>query len=415
MTPTKSPNENISTKWREIHGLRNWENLLNPLHPWLRRELVKYGEFVQATYDAFDIDPFSEYCGSSRYNRHKLFEELGLTQHGYKVTKYIYAMSHVDVPRCFGRSFLGEKWSKDSNWMGYVAVSDDEESARIGRRDIVMAWRGTVTPTEWFTDLKTRLERIDDDQQNGSIKVEHGFLSIYRSKSELTRYNKLSASEQVMQEVNRLMELYKGKGEEISFTIAGHSLGGALALLNAYEAATSIPGLPISVISFGAPRVGNMAFNEKLSEIGVKTLRIVVKQDIVPKLPGILVNKILQGLGVVSRKLNWVYRHVGTELKLDMFMSPYLKHESDLIGSHNLEICLHLVDGFLGKQSKFRWNARRDVALVNKTTDMLIEELRIPEFWYQLPYKGLVLNKHGRWVKPYKEPEDVPSPFCEKS
>jgi hypothetical protein len=184
-----------------------------------------------------------------------------------------------------------------------------------------------------------------------------------------------------MREVNRLMELYKGKAEEISFTIAGHSLGGALALLNAYEAATSIPGLPISVISFGAPRVGNMAFKEKLSEIGVKTLCIVVKQDIVPKLPGILVNKILHKLGLVTRKLNWVYMHVGIELKLDMFMSPYPKHQSDLSGNHNLEICLHLLDGFHGKQSKLRWNARRDVALVNKTTVMLIEDLRIPEFW----------------------------------
>ncbi|KAL0011765.1 hypothetical protein SO802_006873 [Lithocarpus litseifolius] len=146
-----------------------------------------------------------------------------------------------------------------------------------------------------------------------------------------------------MEEVNRLIKFYKAKGEEIRFTITGHSLGGALALLNAYEATTSISGLPISVIPFGAPRVGNLAFKEKLDEMGVKTLRIVLKQDIVPKFP--------------------------------------------------------------------RWNAQRDVALVNKATDMLIKELRIPKIWYQLPYKGLVLNKHGRWVKPSREPEDVPSPL----
>ncbi|XP_030972286.1 phospholipase A1-Igamma1, chloroplastic-like [Quercus lobata] len=407
MTPTKSPKENISTKWREIHGLHNWDSLLDPLHPWLRREIIKYGEFAQATYDGFEFDPLSEFCGSCRYNRHKLFEELGLTNHGYKVTKYIYAMSHVDVPSWFERSHLGETWSKDSNWMGYVAVSNDEESERIGRRDIVMAWRGTIAPTEWFTDLKAMFEPIGD----GKIKVQHGFCSIYNSKSELTRYNKLSASEQVMEEVNRLVKFYKAKGEEISFTITGHSLGGALALLNAYEAATSIPGLPISVISFGAPRVGNLAFKEKLDEMGVKTLRIVVKQDIVPKFPGFICNNILHKLNFVTKKFNWVYRHVGSQLELDMFMSPYLKRESDLIGSHNLEIYLHHVDGFLSKQRKFRWNARRDVALVNKTTDMLIEELRIPKFWYQLPYKGLVLNKHGRWVKPSREPEDVPSPL----
>ncbi|KAE7996136.1 hypothetical protein FH972_000884 [Carpinus fangiana] len=411
MTPTKSPKENISTKWHEIHGLLNWEkekeNLLDPLQPWLRRELVKYGEFAQATYDAFDFDPLSEYRGSCRYNRHKLFEELGLTKHGYEVTKYIYAMSHVDVPSWMETSFLGETWSKDSNWMGYVSVSNDEESERIGRRDIVMAWRGTVAPTEWFMDLKTKLERIDDDDQKGNIKVAKGFLSIYRSKSKRTRYNKLSASEQVREEVKRLVKLYKEKGDqEISFTIAGHSLGGALALLNAYEAATSIPGLPICVISFGAPRVGNMAFQNKLAEIGVKILRIVVKQDIVPKLPGIIMSKILHKLHVDTR-VNCVYSHVGTQLELDMFMSPYLKHENDFVGSHNLEIYLHLLDGFLCKQCKFRPNARRDIALVNKNTGMLVKELRIPQFWYQLPHKGLVLDKQGRWVKPYREPEDV--------
>lgn len=407
MTPTLSPKENLSTRWREIHGSNNWGSLLDPLHPWLRREIVKYGELVEATYDAFDFDPLSEYCGSCRYNRHKFFQELGLIKHGYEVTKYLYAMSHVDVPEWFAGS--NSVWSKDSNWMGYVAVSNEEESRRIGRRDIVVAWRGTVAPTEWFTDLKAKLEEFDDEKDN--IKVQCGFLSIYKSKDELTRYNKSSASEQVMEELKKLVNFYRENGEEVSLTLTGHSLGGALALLNAYEAAISIPNLFISVISFGAPRVGNLAFKEKLNELGVKTLRIVVKQDIVPKVPGIIVNKIINKINSLTQRLNWVYRHVGTQLKLDVFMSPYLKHESDWSGCHNLEVYLHLLDGFLGKKLKYRWNARRDLALVNKSSDMLIEELKIPEFWFQLPHKGLVLNKHGRWVKPSREPEDIPSPF----
>ncbi|KAK9267662.1 hypothetical protein L1049_010093 [Liquidambar formosana] len=383
MTPARSPKEHLSTKWREIHGSSNWDNLLDPLHPWLRREIVKYGEFAQATYDAFDFDPLSEFCGSCRYNRHKLFDELKLTKNGYKVTKYIYAMSHVDVPRLFE----GGTWSKDSNWMGYVAVSTDDESERIGRRDIVVAWRGTIAPSE----------------------------CIYTLKKESTRYNKLSASEQVMKEVNRLVKFYREKGEEVSLTITGHSLGGALALLNAHEAATSLPDLFISVISFGAPRVGNIAFRDKLNEMGVKTLRVVVKQDIVPKVPGIVFNKFLHKINPITRRLNWVYRHVGVELKLDVSMSPYLKRGFDLLGFHNLETYLHLVDGFLGKKSNFRRNARRDVALVNKASDMLIEELRIPENWYQLPYKGLVFNSNGRWVKPGRKSEDKPSPSSEAS
>ncbi|RVW23685.1 Phospholipase A1-Igamma2, chloroplastic [Vitis vinifera] len=105
-------------------------------------------------------------------------------------------------------------------------------------------------------------------------------------------------------------------------TITGHSQGGALALLNAYEAASSLPDLDhISVISFGAPRVGNITFRDKMNEMGVKILRVVVKQDIVPKLPGIICNKILRQIHALTRRLKWVYRHIGSELKLDVIVS----------------------------------------------------------------------------------------------
>ncbi|KAI3942964.1 hypothetical protein MKW98_005476 [Papaver atlanticum] len=407
-TPILSPKEDISTKWDEIHTSDHYENLLSPLQPWLRREIVKYGEFAQATYDAFDFDSFSEYCGSCRYNRQKLFEKLGLSKNGYEITKYIYAMSHVDVPRWLERSHLVDtSWSKDSNWMGYIAVSDNEETKRLGRRDIVVAWRGTVAPTEWFEDLQNKLEPIDES--GGEVKVEHGFRHIYTSKSGTTRYNKLSASQQVMNEVKRLVKLYREKGEAVSLTITGHSLGGALALLNAYEAAETISGLPISVISFGAPRVGNVAFRDKLHKMGVRTLRVVVKQDLVPKAPGIMLNESIKKFEEITGNLDWVYTHVGAEMKVDVRSSPYLKRKFDLLGFHSLETYLHLVDGFVSSESSFREHAKRDVALVNKASGMLVDELRIPENWYQLEHKGLVKNPYGRWVKPTRDSEDVPS------
>ncbi|KAK8581059.1 hypothetical protein V6N13_144104 [Hibiscus sabdariffa] len=117
----------------------------------------------------------------------------------------------------------------------------------------------------------------------------------------------------------------------------------------------------------------------------------------------------------MTGRLKWIYRHVGRQLKLDVLMSPYLTRDPDYTGSHNLETYLHLLDGYISKTSRFRWNARRDVALVNKTTDMLIKELKIPEFWYQKPFKGLVLNQYGRWVKPGRQPEHIPSPLSIRS
>ncbi|XP_057763942.1 phospholipase A1-Igamma1, chloroplastic [Salvia miltiorrhiza] len=408
-TPTTSPKENISEKWREIHGSGDWDGLLDPLHPWLRREIVKYGEFAQATYDAFDFDSFSEFCGSCRYNRHRLFEKLGLASSGYAVTKYIYAMSQIDLPNWLKRSRLADSWSSDSNWIGFVAVSDDAESARIGRRDIVVAWRGTVAPAEWLDNMQQKLETIG----RGDAKVEHGFLSIYASKCGTTRYNRSSASEQVMTEIKKLVDHYTRLGQRVSLTITGHSLGGALGLLNAYEAAKNFPTLPISVLSFAAPRVGNIAFRDELYQMGVKTLRVTLRQDVVPRMPGIVFNEGLQRFDDITGALEWVYTHVGVELKVDVRSSPYLKKGLNLIGFHMLETYLHLVDGFHSAKSDFRIESKRDLALVNKDCDMLVDELRIPPNWYQLANKGLVQNHHGRWVKPERDPEDIPSPTAE--
>ncbi|QHO04085.1 hypothetical protein HN51_038369 [Arachis hypogaea] len=405
-TPTMSPREDISQKWRQIHGCSNWENILDPLHPCLRREILKYGEFAQATYDAFDYDSLSQYCGSCRYNRNKLFQKLGLSRNGYAVTKYIYAMSHIDLPRWLERSLVADTWSRDSNWIGYVAVSDEQETRRIGRRDIVVAWRGTVAPCEWYEDFQRKLDPIGKK----GAKVEHGFLSIYTSKSDTTRYNKSSASDQVMKEITKLVKFYEQKGEEVSVTITGHSLGGALALLNAYEAAYKVPNnVPISVISFGAPRVGNITFKQELEEMGVKALRVVVKQDWVHRMPGLVFNEAFKVFDEIT-SLEWVYTHVGAELNLDVGSSPYLKGGGmNLSGFHSLETYLHLVDGYLSSETPFRNEAKRDVALVNKYCDMLVDELRIPQCWYQLANKGLVCNDHGRWVKPKRDPDDIPS------
>ena len=132
-----------------------------------------------------------------------------------------------------------------------------------------------------------------------------------------------------------------------------------MALLNAYEAATTFPGLPVNVISFGAPRVGNSAFRDKLGELGVKTLRVVIKQDLVPRMPRIVFNESLQRFDDITGTLEWIYTHVGTELRLDVSSLPYLKSGFNPLGFHSLETYLHLIDGFLSTDSKFRSDSRR--------------------------------------------------------
>lgn len=108
----------------------------------------------------------------------------------------------------------------------------------------------------------------------------------------------------------------------------------------------------------------------------------------------------------MTGSLDWVYTHVGFELSLDIKNSPYLKKGLDFSGFHSLETYLHLVDGFLGSGTGFRSNAKRDLALVNKSCGLLREELHVPVCWYT--NKGIVNDK---WGRPNREKEDMPVPL----
>ncbi|GLJ20820.1 hypothetical protein SUGI_0379570 [Cryptomeria japonica] len=45
-SPTASPKESLDENWTKYQGSNNWEGLVEPLSPKLRREILKYGEFA---------------------------------------------------------------------------------------------------------------------------------------------------------------------------------------------------------------------------------------------------------------------------------------------------------------------------------------------------------------------------------
>ncbi|WMV47880.1 hypothetical protein MTR67_041265 [Solanum verrucosum] len=117
-----------------------------------------------------------------------------------------------------------------------------------------------------------------------TIKIEAGLLNIYTRKHDQCNVCKLSAREQVLNEVKRLIDRYSN--EEFSITIAGHSLGGGLAMINAYDIAEIGLDLredgrviPLCVFSFSGPKVGNIRFKQRHERLGVKVLRVVNKHD----------------------------------------------------------------------------------------------------------------------------------------
>ncbi|EYU40369.1 hypothetical protein MIMGU_mgv1a018694mg [Erythranthe guttata] len=337
--------------WTDYQGGKNWEGLLDPLDENLRSEIIRYGHFVEAAYRSCDFDQSSPSYATCRYTKRKLLKETGFSDTGYRVTKYLTATSGIQLP---GWAERGPPWmAVQSSWIGYVAVCQDrEEISRLGRRDVVIALRGTATGLEWLENLRATLTPLSgSDSGSGSDTepmVESGFLSLYTSSVG----NRRSLQSMVREEIGRVLDKYGD--EPLSFTFTGHSLGAALATLAAYDIKRSFVNSPlVTVISFAGPRAGNWRFRCGLEEQGTKVLRIVNSDDVITKVPGFAgwVQKLVEDT-------QWVYADVGCELRLSSRDSPDLNGIS-IATCHELKTYLHLVNGFVGSNCPFKATARK--------------------------------------------------------
>ncbi|KAL2234095.1 phospholipase A(1) DAD1, chloroplastic-like [Sesamum indicum] len=375
----------LNKRWMDYQGLKNWEGLLDPLDDNLRCEIIRYGRFVEAAYRSCNFDPSSPSYGMCRYSKRKLLEESGFPETGYRVTKNLMATSGIQLP---GWAERGPTWmAMQSSWIGYVAVCQDrKEISRLGRRDVVIAFRGTATGLEWLENLRATLTPLPNGDCNWNCysdsdcepMVESGFLSLYTSNDG----NRPSLQTLVREEIARILE--KHGDEALSFTITGHSLGAALATLAAYDIKQTFKNSPlVTVISFAGPRVGNWSFRCQLEEQGTKVLRIVNSDDLITKIPGFVIDnnenhQFLKHSGSYTEAASanlagwvqklvedtqWVYADVGCELRLSSRDSPDL-NSINIAACHELKTYLHLVNEFVGSNCPFRATARK---MMNKT------------------------------------------------
>ena len=192
------------------------------------------------------------------------------------------------------------------------------------------------------------------------------------------------ANIKVLNEISRLVELYKN--EEISITVTGHSLGGALATISSMDIVANkfnIPkgqpqkACPVTLFAFGSPRVGNSNFGKIFSDNNdLRALFIRNENDIVPN------------------SLLLAYSKVGEELEIDAKKSKYLKNG---VSAHNMEVYLHGIAGTQGSKGGFNLEVNRDIALLNKSNDGLKDEYHIPENWRVVENKGMVQQSDGTW------------------
>ncbi|CAK9168382.1 unnamed protein product [Ilex paraguariensis] len=404
--------------WPELLGSNDWEGLLQPLDLSLRRLILRCGDFCQATYDAFNNDQNSKYAGSSRYGKTAFFYKVMLdSPDDYQVAGFLYATARIGVHEAFLlHSLSREAWDRESNWIGYIAVTTDEVSAALGRREIFIAWRGTTRNYEWMNVLGAKLQSAepllrpkslkklrpeegsssssDSDEDDNLPKVMKGWLTIYTSEDPNSSFTKLSARTQLLTKIEELRNQYKDV--DLSITFTGHSLGASLSILAAFDLCENgVTDIPISAFVFGCPQVGNKAFTEKLEQFkNLKVLHIRNKIDLIPLYPSPL-------LGYVNS---------GVELLIDTRKSPYLKNSKNPSDWHNLQAMLHIVAGWDGEDGEFELKVERSLALVNKSSEFLTDECLIPGSWWVEKNKGMEKDKNGMWVLAPPADEDLPIP-----
>eukprot|EP00977_Amphora_coffeiformis_P019483 scaffold7295_cov167-Amphora_coffeaeformis.AAC.5 len=222
------------------------------------------------------------------------------------------------------------------------------------RKRVTVAFRGSVTATDFFTDACIEFNRRENPlhnknkseteaaavegtnsqqqhQQKPTIGIHHGF------DEYLLKRRKADGGECKYDEILKIVHEVFAVGtrrEEYKLYVTGHSLGGALACLFAFEVAASddsgtVPS-PVTCVSVASPRVGDEAFQSAFSALEaegkLRHLRIAHAQDPVTMMPKTSSKQILAmvspivfiGLAIKEALFtsNETYRHTGVKLRL---------------------------------------------------------------------------------------------------
>ncbi|CAK69575.1 unnamed protein product (macronuclear) [Paramecium tetraurelia] len=141
---------------------------------------------------------------------------------------------------------------------GYIAYNSQTQA-------ITVVFRGSDNIKNFIADIDTKKTSFNTACR---CQVHEGFLAAYSS---------------LKIHLDGLLGEYRVKYPYAKFHVTGHSLGGAMATLFASE--LSLTGVKVTLVTVGAPRVGDSDFYDWFSKLPVTHTRLTNKKDIAPHLP----------------------------------------------------------------------------------------------------------------------------------
>jgi hypothetical protein len=219
---------------------------------------INYGLFVQ-----FVALNWNSTGTTTSLNGRKVLNSAGkpvIPSASYTVSDTIYAYDLA--------TDLALKRGQPPGWVtiGIVATNDANSN------DVVIAVRGTSNIWEWVQDAKFLL--IPFKRVTGGGLSEDGFTDMYDSFS-TTPGNAPKPF---------VVAIQPSIPTTATVTIAGHSLGAALATLLAFDFGANTK-LNVVLYTLASPRVGDLTFSQVFNHIIPNAYRVYNRMDIVPQLP----------------------------------------------------------------------------------------------------------------------------------
>jgi triacylglycerol lipase len=220
-------------------------------------------------------------------------------------------MSYKDI---MDDEFLMEikKYNIDMSSVKFIENTNSHGISLEHNNKLIICWCGTNDEEDIEDDINILQKSLVINSVSCG-KVHSGFYQYYKDLEKDT--------DEVIQEY---LEKQHGKDTEIIFT--GHSLGSCICM-HALKVAVSLPFVPMSVITFGSPMMGNREFVKVYSKFVKNSTRFYNANDIVVNAPLIGFKHTNDGVCLTKRnclkeffrnlpKLNMIKEHM-----LDAYIS----------------------------------------------------------------------------------------------
>jgi len=192
-----------------------------------------------------------------------------------------------------------------------IASSDDR---------VIVSFRGTVSGTNARTDLDLALRPYPFASCVEPVASDHPYARASAEKVPKVHAGFVKAYWSVSHVIERLVEplLFDSstggqRRQKRTLFTTGHSLGGGLAVVCAFEFAANLASITgqrtpaVQCTTFGCPRIGSWSFSQRFRAIVPAARRFVVASDLIPRTPIRFFKAPYSG-----------YFHCGLELLLDL-------------------------------------------------------------------------------------------------